>query len=156
MTSWPSILPSPLKDGYEIRPQDGILRTEMEAGPARQRREYTQVPTRIPVKWLFTSTEYAVFESWYLHEAKEGSEWFEVELLGGLGLSLHEARLTRMFQAKPIGVVWEVTAEFEIRERPVLSREALDLALSENLDGLFAAIAASNRLVNVNLSLLPW
>jgi len=50
--SWPATLPLPTVEGYGIRPGEAILRTEMEAGPARQRKRFTQVPTRIAVRWL--------------------------------------------------------------------------------------------------------
>ena len=41
-TSWPTTLPLPTVEGYGIRSGEAILRTEMEAGPARQRRRFTR------------------------------------------------------------------------------------------------------------------
>ena len=61
--SWPSRLPLPTFDGMSVEPQDACLRTEMEAGPARTRRRFTQVPTRIPVRWRFGPVDFATFEA---------------------------------------------------------------------------------------------
>ncbi len=41
---WPDTLPLPTVQGYAVQPEDAILRTEMEAGLARQRRRFTNVP----------------------------------------------------------------------------------------------------------------
>ena len=60
---WPDRLPLPTVDGYGIRPGEAILRTEMEAGPARQRRRYTQVPSRITVRWVLRREQFALFEA---------------------------------------------------------------------------------------------
>ena len=105
--TWPKTLPLPTVDGYGVHPGEAILRTEMEAGPARQRRRFTQVPSRISARWLFRREQFALFEAWYRWHAKEGGEWFEIELMGGLGLVDHEARFTRQFEARlKNGVLW--------------------------------------------------
>ena len=150
---WPATLPLPSIEGYGLHPGEAILRTEMEAGPARQRRRYTQVPSRISVRWTFRRDQFALFEAWYRWHAKEGGEWFEIELLGGIGMSVHEARFTKPFDAKPrSGILWEVTSELEIRERPVLTEDALAIALDSDLSPLFATVDRLHGLVNVSLN----
>ena len=86
--AWPSTLPPPTVEGYGLSPQEAVLRTDMESGPARQRRRFRQTPTRISVRWMFTEFEFALFEAWYKYHADEGGQWFEITLLGGLGLGL--------------------------------------------------------------------
>lgn len=156
--TWPSMLPLPTVDGYGIRPGEAILRTEMEAGPARQRRRYTQVPSRITVRWVLRREKFALFEAWYRWAAKEGGAWFEIDLKGGLGLVPQEARFTRQFEARILaGTLWEVRSELEIRERPTLSEEALAVALSEDLAGLLAAMAGAIDAVERHLAInAPW
>ncbi|MBL6934095.1 MAG: YcaO-like family protein [Alphaproteobacteria bacterium] len=128
--SWPATLPLPSIEGYGVHPGEAILRTEMEAGPARQRRRFTSVPSRISVRWVLRRDQFALFEAWYRWHAKEGGEWFGIDLLGGLGLVTHEARFTRQFAARPLpGNRWEVTSELEIRERPVLTEDASSVEL---------------------------
>lgn len=150
--TWPTTLPLPTIEGYGVHPGEAILRTEMEAGPARQRRRFTSVPSRISVRWLFRRQQFALFEAWYRWHAKEGGEWFEIDLLGGLGLVAHEARFARQFEARVRGgVLWEVTSELEVRERPTLSEGAMTLLLEEDMTGLGAGIDALHTLVHATL-----
>jgi hypothetical protein len=139
--SWPSTLPLPTIEGYGVHPGEAILRTDMEAGPARQRRRFTQVPSRISVRWILRRDQFALFEAWYRWHAKEGGAWFDIDLLGGVGVTVHEARFTRQFEARiRSGVLWEITSELEIRERPVLSEDGLAIALDSDLAALFVSI----------------
>ncbi|TAN65279.1 MAG: hypothetical protein EPN20_07700 [Magnetospirillum sp.] len=164
--SWPDKLPLPTFEGYGIEPQDGVLRTEMEAGPARQRRRYTQVPTRIPVRWRFTQWEFGIFEAWYKWKGKEGATWFGMTLLGGLGLVEHEARFAGSgnspYKATPHrggpdrGVRWIVTTTLEIRERPVLTEPALNIVLAEDVAGLLAAIESYSSTIHTTLPGFAW
>ena len=80
---WPDRLPLPTLEGYGISPGEAVLRTEMEAGPARQRRRFTDVPSRIAVRWVLRPDQFALFEAWYRWVAAEGGAWFEMDLLGG-------------------------------------------------------------------------
>lgn len=150
--TWPATLPLPTVEGYSVHPGEAVLRTEMEAGPARQRRRFTQVPSRIGVRWVFRREQFALFEAWYRWQAKEGAEWFAIDLLGGLGLVEHEARFTRQFESRlKNALLWEVTSELEIRERPVLTEDALAVALDSDLALLFRDIDALHALIHVQL-----
>ena len=150
--TWPTTLPLPTVQGYGIRPGEAILRTEMEAGPARQRKRFTQVPTRISVRWVMRREQFALFEAWYRWQAKEGGQWFMIDLLGGIGLTTHEARFTRQFDARLIGgVLWEIASELEIRERPTLSADELAVALDSDLALLFRDMNALHTFVHVTL-----
>ena len=149
---WPERLPLPTIEGYGIRPGEAILRTEMEAGPARQRRRFTNTPSRITVRWVMSAEQFQLFEAWYRWAAAEGGAWFEMDLLGGLGLLPQEARFTRQFDARPWrGLLWEVTSELEVRARPTLSDGGLALVLAEDIDGLNAGIEALHTLVHETL-----
>ena len=154
---WPKNLPLPSVEGYGLSPQDSVLRTDMESGPARQRRRFRQTPTRITVRWLFTAYEFALFEAWYKFHADEGGQWFEITLLGGLGLLPHEARFTRQFEASLVaGVFWEVRSELEVRERPTLDEGALNLLLELNAEDIFSMGDELHPLVHQTLpSQLP-
>lgn len=152
MIHWPRTLPLPTVDSYSIEPGEAILRTEMEAGPARQRRRFTQVPSRISVRWIMRHEQFALFEGWYRWQAKEGGAWFEINLLGGIGLVKQEARFTRQFQAQLLnGVLWEIRSELEIRERPVLNEDLVAILVNEDVYGLMAAIDGLHILVHKTL-----
>ena len=149
---WPDRLPLPTIEGYGIQPGEAILRTEMEAGPARQRRRFTNTPSRITVRWVMRAEQFALFEAWYRWAALEGGAWFEIDLLGGLGLAPQEARFTRQFEARPWrGRLWEVTSDLEVRARPTLSEGGLALVLTEDIEGLNAGIEALHVLVHETL-----
>ena len=151
--TWPTTLPLPTVQGYGVQPGEAILRTEMEAGLARQRRRFTDVPTKVSVRWIMRRDQYAIFEGWYRWHAREGASWFAITLLGGLGLLEQEARFTRQFSSRLLagGTLWEITSELEIRERPVLDEGALILVLTEDINGLLAASNQFHILVNQTL-----
>ena len=122
--NFPQYLPYPTVESYSIKPGEAIIRTDMEAGPARQRRRYTQTPTKISVRWLMNPEQFCIFEAWYKYFATEGGVWFVITLLGGIGLSSQEARFTQQFEAKLLnGYLWEITSELEIRDRPTLTED---------------------------------
>lgn len=153
--TWPSTLPLPTVQGYGVQPGEAILRTEMEAGLARQRRRFTDVPTKVSVRWIMRRDQYAIFEGWYRWHAREGASWFAITLLGGLGLLEQEARFTRQFSSRLLagGTLWEITSELEIRERPVLDEGLLNLLLSEDAQGIITAGDGLNILVHQTLPL---
>jgi len=152
--TWPATLPLPLIEGYGLTPQEAVLRTDMESGPARQRRRFRQTPTRITVRWLFSEFEFALFEAWYKYHADEGGQWFEITLLGGLGLLPHEARFTSQFEAGLLfGRQWDVKGELEVRERPTLDEGALNLLLLMSIDDLYAMRDGMHSLVHTTLPL---
>lgn len=153
--TWPSTLPLPTVQGYGVQPGEAILRTEMEAGLARQRRRFTDVPTKVTVRWIMRRDQYAIFEGWYRWHAREGASWFAITLLGGLGLLEQEARFTRQFSSRLLagGTLWEITSELEIRERPVLDEGLLNLLLSEDAQGIITAGENLHILVHQTLPL---
>jgi len=153
MIVWPATLPLPTVQGYSVQPGEAILRTDMDAGLARQRRRFTEVPTKVSVRWIMRRDQYAVFEGWYKWNAKEGANWFTITLLGGLGLLDQEARFTRQFSSKLMagGNLWEISSELEIRERPVLTEEAMEIVLSNSVQDLFITVDALHTLVHTTL-----
>lgn len=147
---FPQHLPYPTTEGYSIKPGEAIVRTDMESGPARQRRRYTQTPSKISVRWVMDREQFSLFEAWYKYHAKEGAEWFYITLLGGLGLLEQEARFTQQFEAKLLnGYLWEITSELEIRDRPTLSEGALNILLDCDYDKLVLAVNHLHDYVHV-------
>ena len=72
-----------------------------------------------------------------------------IDLLGGIGLTTHTARFTRQFDAKlRNGIFWDISSELEIRERPTLDAEALELVLTNEPDLLMGSINALHNVVH--------
>ena len=61
--NFPKTLPYPTVQGYAIKPGEAIVRTEMEAGPARQRRRYTQTLSEDEMDVL-TEIDLVTLELW--------------------------------------------------------------------------------------------
>lgn len=162
LVSWPARLPLPTYDGYALEPEAATARTDMEAGPARQRRRYTGTPTRVPVRWRLSALEFATFEAWFRLKLADGADWFAVDLLGGIGVTGHEARFVAQsgtpYRAVPgRGGVWIVTSALEVRQRPMLDEAMLDILLAEDLAGLLAAIDGLHAVVHDTLPrFTPW
>lgn len=147
---FPEKLPYPTTEGYAIKPGEAIVRTDMEAGPARQRRRYEQTPSKISVRWVMNREQFSLFEAWYKYHAKEGAEWFYITLFGGLGLLEQEARFTQQFEAKLLnGYLWEITSELEIRDRPTLSEGALNILLDCDYEKLVLGVNRLHDYVHV-------
>ena len=120
MASWPTSLPSPTVEGYGIQPQAAFIRTDMDQGPARQRRRFTTAPTHCPVRWLLTEAQLATLESWFDGSISAGSAWFTVKLRNGQGQQAVDARFIEPWKASLLsGRNYEVTAMLEVRNRPV-------------------------------------
>lgn len=152
MATWPTYLPAPLRAGYEINPEDPILRTQMDAGPDRVRRRYTAIPSRIPVSWRLTEAQLALFEAWHKYEALDGAAWFTVSLVNGLGFQSMEARFAKPpKKALLSGTNWEVSAELEVRALPVMTQECLDVALAYDPDSIAYGSPVLHTLVNTTL-----
>lgn len=117
---YPEGLPCPLRDNYAFSPTNNIRRTDMDSGRARQRLEFRNVPTMVDLKWIMTSDQAAVFETWAANIA--GAGWFEMEILTPLGFETQEMRFTETpdggeLQGK---FLWQYTVTCEVRNRPLL------------------------------------
>jgi len=113
--------------GYSLKPVSGVGRTEMESGPARQRRRFTQTPTKVLVQFELTLDELATFEAWWKHEINDGADWFDCTLINGRGLSVMRSRFIASndppYEATPQGngQNWIVKGELEVEGAPILT-----------------------------------
>ena len=124
MKVWP---PIPLMSGYGIQPGKAILRTEMESGTARQRRLSNSVPTRVPGRWTLNQAGFKAFEAWFRHTLKDGTAWYSQQLVNGSGSVTVDARFPEPYRAEMVSAgVWQITAELEVRNFPVMSEAELE------------------------------
>lgn len=125
--NWPATLPLPRRAGYRLKPLGMLSRSEADQGAARVRRRVTATLTEIPIVFAVDETQAASFDSFVEREARHGEVWFNVSLLGPTGIASHEARIKGETElAYRGGVRWEISATFEVRDRPILSAAALD------------------------------
>lgn len=116
MSAWPSTLPLPTLQGYGVKPDAAFVRTDMDAGAARQRRRYTAPPSRLSVAWVFTAAQMASFKTFYETTLDLGSGWFTLDINAGAGLASKDCRFVEPYQASLSGNgVWAVSATLEVR-----------------------------------------
>ncbi|MDD4926932.1 MAG: hypothetical protein PHF58_10570 [Methylotenera sp.] len=152
MATWPANLPAPAITGYGIEAVDGVLHTQMDAGPTRSRQQFTAVPNKLTVKWSFSLGEMALFEAWWRYETLNGSAWFNVNLANGIGISTMEAKFAKPPKKGALtGLRWDVQAELEVRTMPVLPPTYYQLALIYPPNDLSYAAFMLGQLVNVVL-----
>lgn len=63
----------PRMEGYQEKAQNAVLRTDMEMGPAKQRRRFTAASLFIQCQYVFTQSQSVTFESFYHSDLKKGS-----------------------------------------------------------------------------------
>jgi len=152
--TWPSQIRLMTVEGYQIKPKPNVVRTDMEVGPARQRRRSTMTTDDMPVVFKMTNWELALFEAWYADKALEGAAWFVIPHLGGVGLVNCEARFKAgqdFVYARLNGERTQVTCTLEVRQRPRLKGADFDLLVDSDPEVLFAAIADLQTALHVTL-----
>lgn len=120
MATWPTTLPAPSLQGYQLSPGDQSLRSDMESGAARSRRVTFARIDRVQVSWIFTDAQMDAFRTWFENssEAAGGSAWFTVSLrVGNTGATSQEARFIGAFQGNLLkSDKWAVSAQWEVRD----------------------------------------
>ena len=150
--AYPAPLPRPTIEGYGLEPIDPVSRTQFEAGNSRSRRRFQSAPTIIPVRWVFTPAEMAVFESWHKYGVSDGAAAFDVELANGLGISTYNATFEEMWKAAGrSGLNFIVTARLRVAARPVMTAEELEVASAYALDDIAYASPALHTLIHTTL-----
>jgi len=127
MNKYPDVLPLPLRRSYGFDPVNNILTTEMKSGRSRQRISFDKVPTFSTMSWILPVTKAQYFEAWAVGIAK--ADWFIMPLTTPLGLLDTEVRFAETLKGpRLVGVnLWEYEAKIEVRERPVLPPDWIEL-----------------------------
>lgn len=123
---YPSYLPKPIRDNYNISHVSPFARTPMVTGRARQRRTFQSVPSVVTLNWYMQDISAQLFEAWFKHEITDGADWFNIDLKTPTGhFASYECRFVDMYDGPTIDDArnWRFSAQLEMRERPVLSKE---------------------------------
>lgn len=152
--AWPPVLPRP-QLGIVWKPRPNAVRSDIPSGLPQARRRSRQVPNEMPVRWVMSDFQAAVFDAWLELEAFHGTRWFAMDLLGSVGITSHEVR----FKGGAGGVelaeltprYWTVTATIEIRDRLLLPLADYEALKNEDGTALQAALRGLDKLVNEDL-----
>lgn len=72
MPTWPETLPN-LELGASETRQDGVIRTEMDAGPAQARRRFSAITRAISGRTTLDKDQFATLETFFSVTLSEGS-----------------------------------------------------------------------------------
>ena len=70
---YPSTLPEIIAPGYKSKDQDGVIRTNMDAGPAKTRLRFTACSEYLDCQTVADDTEYANFMTFYRTTTARGA-----------------------------------------------------------------------------------
>lgn len=119
MATWPTELPVPLLQGYELETGDPTARTDMESGPARVRRRFTATPDEITLSVLLSEAEMNIFRAFWDGDWSQGAAWVFFPVRDGRtpGIVSKECRPTKgAFKAALIKPnYWRVQIPVEVR-----------------------------------------
>jgi len=119
MATYPSTIPAPTLEAYGITPVDGVARSGFVNGRRTQRQRVASPNAVVGVRWVFSRPEFAVFEAWHRHTARDGAAWFDISLRNGQGATTCSAKFERIWEAAAAGANFIVTAALRVRSLPV-------------------------------------
>lgn len=97
-TDWPVSFPPPVLASYREQPQSQMIRTEMDAGPAKVRRRFTAKVTRLPLEWHLTSAQVSTLDSYYDNDLKGGSLPITAFTHPRTGVALNHVRFVEPYE----------------------------------------------------------
>ncbi len=126
---WPEqALGCPIRAGYGVQPETGLVRTPMESGLARARRRYPRAPGRVSASWIMSGTQLRYYYAWVEQKAGYGAAWFTVNLDYGVGRQPVTARIVEAPKISRISSRrWRVDMILEVLPVTFESLEELEL-----------------------------
>lgn len=117
MADFPTTLPAPLLSGYSGEADKAFIRTDMDAGPARQRKRFTTTPYHIDISWRFKSAEMVIFREFHKTDINRGTDWFNMTLDIGDGFATYVVRFTKSCRDDRISNnTWQVSSSIEVQD----------------------------------------
>jgi hypothetical protein len=77
--SYPENLPAVRAAGFQSEYQDPVIRTQMDAGPVKQRLRYTAAPKKITASVVVDEDEREIFEAWFTETLAFGTLRFVMQ-----------------------------------------------------------------------------
>jgi hypothetical protein len=77
MSAWPATLPQQLEqDGYSEDLPNGVIRTNMDAGPAKVRKRYTAAVKPVSGQLVLTLTQVGILQAFFEDDCDYGASTF--------------------------------------------------------------------------------
>ena len=122
MIQYPEGLPCFERQGYDMQTVSPLLRSTMQSGRARQRRQYLSTPTYVTAQVTMSDAQAQLFKAWFDEVLISGALEFECPLKTDLGARLYRARFADIYQGPELvgRSLWRFRCPLELTERPVL------------------------------------
>lgn len=119
MIQYPSTLPVPMRDGYELEHVDTAHRSQIGSGRGQARPGARLAPTVVSVKWRLKKIQAQLFEGFYRHTLLDGMHWFECPLQTPLGVNRYMARFVGMYSGPKMDApgAWTISGRLELDDR---------------------------------------
>lgn len=109
---WPESLPQVLRlDGLQGKPKRNVIRTQMDAGPQKQRRRYTVNTKDFNGTLILTETQRRIFDSFYKNTIADGSLRFLMK--DPQTLEIREFRFRAEYSEENTDGLWKITLPLE-------------------------------------------
>jgi hypothetical protein len=108
---YPDSLPAVRSSGFQSQYQDPTLRTQMDAGPVKQRLRYTAAPKRYAASIIVDEAEREIFEAWFVETLGFGTLRFVMQ--NPQTLDLEEFRFTGMYGETETDGLFELSLPLE-------------------------------------------
>lgn len=109
--SYPDSLPGIRASGFQAQYQDPVIRTQMDAGPVKQRLRYTAVPKKFTGTIVVDEAEREIFEAWFTGFLGFGTLRFAMQ--NPETLAFEEFRFTGMYSETEVDGLFEITMPLE-------------------------------------------
>jgi len=132
---WPDSFPLAKLSTYNSKRDNGFLRTEMEGGPSRQRRAFSQVSDRYNTELIFTNDEYFVFRGFFKHILNEGADIFQMKLDLDVGLTDEIVRFIGPYTSRKMSHThWSVAGVLEVQNPTIICADLTSIIIAGGED----------------------
>lgn len=109
--TYPSDLPLMRLDGMQTERTSSLVRTEMDAGPAKVRRRYTVSSKYFSGTIILTSEQRNAFEYWYKNALGDGVLRFS--MADPQTLQANDFRFAEDYTEESVEGLWKITMKLE-------------------------------------------
>jgi hypothetical protein len=109
--SYPESLPGIRASGFQSQYRNPVIRTQMDAGPVKQRLRYTAVPKQFTGTIVVDEAERELFEAWFTETLGYGTLRFVMQ--NPETLAFEEFRFTGMYDETEAEGFFEIAMPLE-------------------------------------------
>jgi hypothetical protein len=109
--TYPAALPAVRSSGFQSQYRNPVIRTQMDAGPDKQRLRYTAVPKQFTASIVVDEHERELFEAWFAETLGFGTLRFVME--NPETLDREEFRFTDMYSETEADGLFELSLPLE-------------------------------------------